>query len=56
MTASPQAAAHPGEPTPPTALPWPPELPDGLPRYPRAASLYSAAAAVSFIDPCAGPR
>jgi hypothetical protein len=42
MTASPQAAAYPGEPTPAAALPWPPELPDGLPRYPRVLKLVDA--------------
>ena len=42
MTTFPLAAARPGEPTPPVALPWPPELPDGLPRRPRVLQLIDA--------------
>ena len=39
---TPPMAAYPGEPTPPVALPWPPELPDGLPRRLRVLQLIDA--------------
>jgi hypothetical protein len=42
MTTPSAAAAYPGEPTHPVALPWPPDLPDGLPRRPRVLQLTDA--------------
>lgn len=42
MTTPSAAAGYPGEPTPPVALPWPPEMPDGLPRRPHVLQITDA--------------